>query len=72
MTLDEDLVRAVDRVRKRLHQSRSAFTRNALREALARYSVAQLEKKHREGYERHPVRGGEFAAWETEHEWGDE
>lgn len=72
MTLDEDLVRTVDRVRQNLHQSRSAFTRNALRESLARYSVAQQEKRHREGYERHPVSVDEFAVWETEQDWGDE
>jgi len=72
MTLDEDLVRGVDRVRKKLHLSRSAFTRNALRESLAQYSVAQQEKKHREGYERHPVTTDEFAIWEAEQDWGDE
>ena len=35
MTLDEDLVKAVDRVSKELNTTRSAFTRKALREALA-------------------------------------
>ena len=71
MTLDEDLVRAVDRVSKRLKTSRSAFTRDALREALARYSVARREEQHRKGYERHPVAKDEFDAWEAEQEWGD-
>lgn len=72
MTLDEDLVDAVDRVSKRLHTSRSAFTRKALREALARYNVEQLEHKHRRGYAQHPVGAAEFAVWETEQTWGDE
>ena len=72
MTLDEELVRSVDRVRKRLHLSRSAFTRHALRESLARYSVAQQEQRHREGYERHPVAADEFPIWEAEQNWGDE
>ncbi|MFC1452439.1 ribbon-helix-helix domain-containing protein [Verrucomicrobiota bacterium] len=72
MTLDEDLVRSVDRVTKRLQVSRSAFTRDALRESLAKYSVAQKEKKHREGYERRPVAADEFAVWEAEQDWGDE
>jgi predicted transcriptional regulator len=48
MTLDETLVRRVDRIRKRLRQSRSAFTRDALREHLARYMTAELERRHRE------------------------
>ena len=72
MTLDDNLVKAVDRVSKQLHTSRSAFTRKALREALARYSLEQLERKHRQGYERQPVVADEFSVWETEQAWGDE
>lgn len=72
MTLDDDLVEAVDRVSKQLHTSRSGFTRKALREALARYSLEQLERKHRQGYEKHPVVADEFSVWETEQAWGDE
>jgi len=72
MTLDEDLVKMVDRVSKQLNTSRSAFTRKALREALARYSYEQLERKHRQGYARHPVTVNEFSVWEAEQAWGDE
>ena len=72
MTLDEDLVEAVDRVSKQLNTTRSAFTRQALREALARHRIEQLERKHREGYARHPVATDEFSIWETEQAWGDE
>lgn len=71
MTLDDDLVQNVDRLSEQLHTSRSAFTRDALREAIARYSVAQQEKRHRQGYERRPVAADEFAVWETEQAWGD-
>jgi metal-responsive CopG/Arc/MetJ family transcriptional regulator len=72
MTLDDDLVKAVDRVSKELHTNRSAFARKALREALARYKLEQLEHKHRRGYERHPVTADEFSVWESEQAWGDE
>ena len=72
MTLDDDLVKAVDRVSKQLKTTRSAFARKALREALARYARERLEQKHRQGYERRPVTAGEFSVWETEHAWGDE
>jgi len=72
MTLQEDLVKAVDRVSKRLHTTRSAFTRKALREALVRYNLEQMEFKHRQGYERHPIPADEFSVWETEQAWGDE
>jgi len=72
MTLDDDLVKTVDSVSKQLHTSRSAFTRKALREALSRYNLEQLERKHRQGYERNPVTAEEFSIWETEQAWGDE
>lgn len=71
MTLDEDLVEAVDEAAKRLGTSRSAFARDALREALARLREKQLEQKHRRGYERFPVKPGEFDAWENEQVWPD-
>lgn len=72
MTLDPDLVKEVDRVSKQLHTSRSAFTRKALREALSRYSIEQMERKHRQGYEQKPVAVDEFSVWETEQDWGEE
>jgi metal-responsive CopG/Arc/MetJ family transcriptional regulator len=72
MTLDDELVKAVDRVSKELSTSRSAFTRNALREALARHRVEQMENKHRQGYEKHPVAADEFSVWGDEQAWGDE
>jgi metal-responsive CopG/Arc/MetJ family transcriptional regulator len=72
MTLDDDLVKAVDRISKQLRTNRSAFTRKALRDALSRFNIEQLERKHREGYEQHPVTADEFSVWETEQAWGDE
>ena len=72
MTLDENLVKAVDRISKQLHTNRSAFTRKALREALDRLSLEQLEHKHRQGYQQHPTAADEFSVWEAEQAWGDE
>jgi metal-responsive CopG/Arc/MetJ family transcriptional regulator len=71
MTLDDDLVKAVDRVSKQLRTSRSAFARKALRDALARHKLEELERKHRRGYEKQPIAGDEFSVWETEQAWGD-
>lgn len=71
MTLDDDLVEAVDRVVKKLHTTRSAFTRNALKTAIKRVNIDMLEKKHKRGYERHPAGKTEFSVWESEQEWGD-
>ncbi len=71
MTLDENLVKAVDKAAKKLRTTRSAFTREALRSALREVRVKELESKHREGYQRRPVKRGEFSDWEPEQVWGD-
>jgi len=39
---------------------------------LASYNLEQLERKHRQGYERKPIIGDEFMVWESEQAWGDE
>ena len=61
MTLDEKLVAAVDRAAKKLGTTRSAFTRQALRNALEKLRVEALERRHREGYARYPVESDEFS-----------
>lgn len=71
MTLDRALVEAVDSAARSLGTTRSAFTRKALTEALERLRIEALEKRHRRGYERHPVRPDEFSGWEQEHVWPD-
>jgi metal-responsive CopG/Arc/MetJ family transcriptional regulator len=71
MTLDEGLVAAVDKAARRLKMTRSGFTREALRSALRREHMAELEQRHREGYRRRPVRRGEFSLWESEQAWGE-
>ena len=72
MTLDEDLVRSVDRAVKKMHTTRSAFTRDALRAALHKFNVARLERQHRKGYQIQPVNRAEFSVGEKEQAWGDE
>ena len=71
MTLDDDLVEKVDKVVKEIKTTRSAFTRTALREAIKNINVSRLEKKHRRGYEIHPVKKDEFNVWEDEQNWVD-
>ena len=72
MTLDEDLVSAVDRAVRRLKTTRSAFAREALRAALQSLAARELDRRHREGYLKKPAGKDEFAIWEKEHAWGDE
>ena len=71
ITLEEDLVKAVDRAARHLNQSRSAFTREALRTALERLEMQSLEQQHREGYLKHQVSPGEFSDFEDEQVWID-
>jgi metal-responsive CopG/Arc/MetJ family transcriptional regulator len=71
MTLDDELVTAVDIVVKKLKTTRSAFTRKALKDAIKQVNVDMLEKKHKKGYECYPVGKAEFSVWEPEQEWGD-
>ena len=72
MTLDEELLEAVDLVSTKLNTSRSAFARHALKDAVERYYTQQREQQQRDGYLRHPVAREEFGDWETERSWGDE
>jgi len=72
MTLDEELVKAIDKAVKRLKTTRSAFARKALRKELSNLKIAELEHKHHRGYQMHPVGKQEFSVWENEQEWGDE
>jgi len=71
MTLDEDLVKSVDRVVKKMHTTRSAFTRDALHDAIKKFNAARLERMHRKGYEARPVVKDEFSVWEDQQAWGD-
>jgi hypothetical protein len=49
----------------------TAFTRHALRSALEQLRVQELERKHKEGYQKKPAKKGEFDAWEREQVWAD-
>jgi metal-responsive CopG/Arc/MetJ family transcriptional regulator len=71
MTLDENLVDEVDKAAAKLGTTRSAFTREALRQAVARLKETSLERKHREGYKKKPVKKEEFGRWESEQAWGE-
>lgn len=70
MTIDEPMLAEVDRVVQARKTTRSAFIREALRLALRQLQVAEMERKHAEGYARYPVEPGEFDVWEAEQAWG--
>lgn len=72
MTMDSELVERIDARVKRLGTTRSAFAREALREALRRQEERELEERHVAGYRRLPSKPGEFDIPESDHAWGDE
>jgi len=63
MTLDESLVAELDEVVRESQTNRSAFTREALRSAIALYRQRQLVEKHQAGYQCYPVTPDEFSVW---------
>ena len=71
MTLDDAIVADVDKVVRQLKTTRSAFARKALRDAVRQITIAALEKKHKQGYERYPVDKTEFGVWESEQKWDE-
>jgi len=71
MTIDEPLLEEVDQAIQRLNTNRSAFIREALQLALNQLKIRQKEIRHAEGYEKHPVKPGEFDIWYEEQSWGE-
>jgi len=71
MTIDENLLYQVDEAIQKLKTNRSAFIRDSLHHYLERIKIDELEKKHRDGYLKQPVRTGEFDIGEDEQVWGD-
>lgn len=70
MTIDEPLLKLVDRMSKARKTTRSAFIRDALEAEIRRSRIHEQEARHVEGYARKPVVAGEFDVWSGEQEWG--
>ena len=71
MTIDEPLLKEVDQASRSLQTTRSEFIRAALKLALQRHRITQLEHQHEAGYTAHPQPSAEIAEWEAEQSWGD-
>jgi len=72
MTLDDDLIAELDIIVKEKKTNRSAFTREALKQAIIYYRELQRVNQHHKGYMKQPVNNDEFSVWEDEQAWGDE
>jgi metal-responsive CopG/Arc/MetJ family transcriptional regulator len=70
MTIDERLLKLVDKMCRARKSTRSAFIRVALEGEIRRQRVREQEARHVEGYARNPVAPGEFDVWNSEQDWG--
>jgi metal-responsive CopG/Arc/MetJ family transcriptional regulator len=70
MTIDERLLKLVDKLSRARKTSRSAFIRSALEAEIRRQRIREEETRHAEGYARKPVAPGEFDVWLNEQDWG--
>jgi predicted transcriptional regulator len=70
MTIDERLLRLVDKLSRARKTTRSAFIRAALEAEIRRQRIREEEARHTEGYARKPVAPGEFDVWLDEQDWG--
>ncbi len=72
LVIDDDLLKAADRVAHQNKIHRSALVREALREYLKKLHYRELERRDREGYEREPDTVGKLAVWEGVAAWPEE
>ncbi len=70
MTIDERLLKLVDKLTRTRKTTRSAFIRDVLEAELRRERIREDEIGHAEGYARKPVVPGEFDVWLSEQDWG--
>jgi metal-responsive CopG/Arc/MetJ family transcriptional regulator len=72
IVVEEDLLRAADRVARRAKVNRSMLFRAALRDYLRRKRIEGLEERHRRAYERFPEQPGEFDVWDKVLSWPED
>jgi metal-responsive CopG/Arc/MetJ family transcriptional regulator len=70
MTIDDRLLKLVDKMSRARNTTRSAFIRDALEAEISRSRIREEEARHAEGYARKPVIPGEFDVWVKEQDWG--
>jgi metal-responsive CopG/Arc/MetJ family transcriptional regulator len=70
MTIDEPLLKALDKASRARKTTRSAFIRDAVELALQRQSIEEQELRHAQGYKSKPIKAGEFDVWSKEQDWG--
>ena len=72
VVLETELLKAADRVVRRLKTNRSALFRDALRAHLKRLEIKERETRDREGYLRYPDSLDEPSTWDKVADWPEE
>ncbi len=70
MTIDERLLKVVDKMSRARKTTRSAFIRDALEAKIRMERTREEEIRHARGYAEKPVAAGEFGGWLSEQDWG--
>lgn len=70
MTIDERLLKLVDKMSRARDTTRSAFIREALETQIRREQIRADEARHAQGYSRRPAAPEEFDVWFSEQDWG--
>ena len=70
MTIDEGLLKLVDKLSRDRKTTRSAFIRDALEAQIRRERIRDAEVRHAQGYALKPVAPKEFDVWVSEQDWG--
>jgi CopG family transcriptional regulator / antitoxin EndoAI len=66
VTIDERLLKVVDKITRARKNTRSAFIRDAREAEIRRQQIREDEIRHADGYMRKPVAPGEFDIWLSE------
>jgi predicted transcriptional regulator len=69
MTIDEKLLKQVDKVARSRRTTRSAFVRIALEAEIRRSFIREKEARHAAGYADKPTVAGEFDIFADEQDW---
>ena len=72
VVLETELLKAADRVVRRLKTNRSALFRDALRAHLKRLETRDREARDRQGYLRYPDSLDEPSTWDKVADWPEE
>ena len=70
ITIDELMLKAVDKLIRTRKATHSALIRAALQAEIGREKVREQEARHAAGYARKPVKTVEFDVWTQEQDWG--